>query len=139
MDVNLQIEADRMRNLKLDKKDLASEKEVIKEERKMRMESNPLTHYMEESALKSMYLYSNYSYPLVGYMDQIDACNKDEVKKHYKKFYKPNNAFVLIVGDITMKEALPKVKKYFGNIKKGKEHKRVRINANVFFNWENDS
>ncbi len=127
LDVDLQIEADRMQNLKLDKKALASEKEVIKEERKMRTESNPLINHMEEASWKAIYLFSNYSYPIIGYMDQISACNEKEVKAHYKKFYKPNNAFVLLVGDITMEEALPKVKKYFGKIKKGSDNKRNRV------------
>lgn len=127
IDNNLKIEADRMQNLKIDSKDLAKEKEVVIEERKMRTESDPRTNFMEEAAWKSMYLFSNYSYPVIGYLDQIKSCDKKAVEQHYKKYYKPNNAFVLLVGDITLDEAMPKVKKYFGNIKKGKEHKRERI------------
>lgn len=127
IDNNLKIEADRMQNLKIASKDLAKEKEVVIEERKMRTESDPRTNFMEEAAWKSMYLFSNYSYPVIGYLDQIKSCDKKAVEQHYKKYYKPNNAFVLLVGDITLDEAMPKVKKYFGNIKKGKEHKRERI------------
>lgn len=127
IDNNLKIEADRMQNLKIDSKDLAKEKEVVIEERKMRTESDPRTNFMEEAAWKSMYLFSNYSYPVIGYLDQIKSCDKKAVEQHYKKYYKPNNAFVLLVGDITLDEAMPKIKKYFGNIKKGKEHKRERI------------
>lgn len=127
LDADLQIEADRMRNLKLSAEDLAREKEVIIEERKMRTESDPITNFMEEAAFKVMYLFSNYSYPVIGYLDQIKACNEKEVKNHYEKFYKPNNAFVLLVGDISMQEALKKVKKHFGNIKKGEESVRNRV------------
>lgn len=127
IDNNLKIEADRMQNLKIASKDLAKEKEVVIEERKMRTESDPRTNFMEEAAWKSMYLFSNYSYPVIGYLDQIKSCDKKAVEQHYKKYYKPNNAFVLLVGDITLDEAMPKVKKYFGNIKKGKEHKQERI------------
>ena len=116
-----------MKNLALDKDALAKEKEVIIEERKLRTESDPITNFMQESSFKAMYLFSNYSYPIIGYLDQIKACNINEVKAHYKKFYKPNNAFVLLVGDITIDDAVSKVSKYFGGIKKGAEHKRDRV------------
>lgn len=127
IDNNLKIEADRMQNLKLDSSDLAKEKEVVIEERKMRTESDPRTNFMEEAAWKSMYLFSNYSYPVIGYLDQIRSCDQKVVRQHYRKYYKPNNAFVLLVGDITINEAVEKVKKYFGNIKRGEEHKRERV------------
>ena len=127
LDIDLKIEADRMQNLKLDSDDIAKEKEVIIEERKMRMESDPRTKYMVESAYKMMFLYSSYSYPVIGYLDQIKACNKTEIKKHYKKFYAPNNAFALFTGDITLPEAVEKVKKYFGSVKKGDDVKRQRV------------
>lgn len=137
LDTDLKIEADRMENLKLNDSDLKKEKEVIIEERKMRTESNPITNYMEEAAWKAMYLFSNYSYPVIGYMDQIKACNQTEVRKHYTEFYKPNNAFVLLVGDISMEEAIKKVQKYFGKIKKGAENKRYRVidPENTGLNW----
>ncbi len=121
LDVGLKIEADRMQNLLLKKSDIAKEKEVIIEERKMRMESDPRMRYKYESAIKSMFLYSNYSYPVIGYLDQIKNCDKKALQKHYDKFYRPNNAFVLIVGDITKEEAVIKVKKYFGSIKTGEK------------------
>ncbi len=127
LDTDLKIEADRMQNLQINDADLKKEKEVIIEERKMRTESNPITNYMEEAAWKSMYLFSNYSYPVIGYMDQIKACDQMEVRKHYNKFYKPNNAFVLLVGDINIKEATQKVQKYFGKIKKGSVIERERV------------
>ncbi len=127
IDNNLKIEADRMKNLRIDSKDLAKEKEVVIEERKMRTESDPRTNFMEEAAWKTMYLFSNYSYPVIGYLDQIKSCDQKVVRQHYKKYYKPNNAFVLLVGDITIDEAVEKVKKYFGNIKKGKDQNRERV------------
>jgi len=127
LDIDLKIEADRMQNLSLKNDDIEKEKEVIIEERKMSLESDPRTKYMVESAFKSMFLYSNYSYPIIGYLDQIKNCDKKSIKKHYDKFYKPNNAFVLIVGDITKDEAASKVKKYFSSIKKGEDISRNRV------------
>jgi zinc protease len=127
LDLDLKIEADRMRNLILKDEDIEKEREVVIEERKMRTESDPLTNYMEESAWKSIYLFSNYSYPVIGYEDQINACSKDEIQKHYDKYYVPNNAFILLVGDITLEEAISKVTKFFGTITRGPEIKRNRI------------
>ena len=127
LDIDLKIEADRMQNLALETSEIEKEKKVIIEERKMRSESDPRTKFMEESAFKCIYLYSNYSYPVIGYLDQIKACDKKALKKHYDKFYNPSNAFVLIVGDITKDEAVAKVKKYFGSIKKGEKVERNRV------------
>ncbi|MDR2598204.1 MAG: insulinase family protein [Holosporales bacterium] len=128
LDVNLKIEADRMQNLLLDEDYIERERKVIIEERKMRVEADPRQKYMYESAFKILYLYSTYSYPGIGYIDQIMACDKSAIEAHYKKFYTPNNAAVIIVGDITLKEAVEKVNKYFGSIKKrGENAKRDRI------------
>jgi zinc protease len=127
LELDLKIEADRMQNLKLDGDDLAKEKEVVIEERKMRTESDPRRNYMEESAWKAMYLFSNYSYPLIGYVDQIKACSREEVQKHYNTYYVPNNAFLLLIGDIELTEAVALAKKIFGAIPRGKKIKRNRI------------
>ncbi|MDR0942420.1 MAG: insulinase family protein [Holosporales bacterium] len=127
LDSNLKVDAERMRNLLFRESDIEKERKIIIEERKRRVESNPITHYMEEAAWKATYLYSSYSYPLSGYLDQIMACDKEALQKHYDRYYVPNNAFVLLVGDITLEEAVEKVSKYFGGIPKGKDPKRSRI------------
>ena len=116
-----------MQNLKLDPKELQKEKEVVIEERKMRTESDPFINHMEEASWKAMYLFSNYSYPVIGYIDQIKACGPTEVRAHYEKFYNPQNDFVLLVGDITIDEAIDKVKTYFGMIPAGKRVDRNRV------------
>jgi zinc protease len=143
LDIDLKIEADRMQYLLLDEKEIESEKNVVIEERKMRTESNPITKYMEEAAWKATYFFSNYSYPVIGYIDQIKACNAEELKKHYNRFYVPNNAFILLVGDITIEEAKKLVAKRFGAIPKGKEIKRNRIidpeNTGLTYTIDNES
>ena len=126
LDIDLKIEADRMQNLALKKEDIEKERQVIIEERKM-ANSNPLTKYVQDAEMRALFLYSNYSYPIVGCIEQIKACDKKSLEKHYKKYYSPNNAFLLFVGDITKDEALAKAKKYFGHIKMGEEIKRERV------------
>jgi zinc protease len=143
LDIDMAIEADRMQNLKLDKKLIEREKNVIIEERKMRVESHPLSKFMYEAAFKAMFLYSTYSYPVIGYLDQIKNCNKQKLENHYKTFYSPQNAFIVFVGDITMDEALKKVRKYFGSISSSAPVKRERVidpqNIGLKFTIDNSS
>jgi zinc protease len=127
LDTALKIEAERMQNLLLDEKTLKNELEIITEERKMRTESDPLINFVDEASYKCLYLFSNYSYPVIGYVDQIKSCTAEKIRAHYRKFYRPNNAFVLLIGDITMDEALTPVKKHFGTIKTGDPVKRNRV------------
>jgi predicted Zn-dependent peptidase len=116
-----------MVNLNLDEKDIEKEKEVIIEERKRSNESDPGVKFISEAVSKALFLYSGYSYPIIGYLDQIKNCTQESIRKHYKKYYIPRNAFVLFTGDITLKEAVEKTKKYFGNIPEGKEIVRDRV------------
>ncbi|MBQ9441347.1 MAG: insulinase family protein [Alphaproteobacteria bacterium] len=124
LELDMQIEADRMVNIQFDPKEVELEMGAIIEERKMRMESDPTMRYAYEALWKSLYLYSPYSESLIGYMDQIQACNAANLKEHYDKYYMPNNAFALFVGDIDIDEATKLCNKYFGNISKGPEIKR---------------
>ncbi|MDR0695890.1 MAG: insulinase family protein [Holosporales bacterium] len=143
LDLDLKIEADRMQNLALREEDIKKELGVVIEERKMRTESDPRINYMEESAWKAMYLFSNYSYPVIGYLDQIEACTKEEIQKHYKKHYIPPNAFILLVGDITLEEAVTLVKKHFGAIPRGTKVERKRVidptDVSIRYTMDHDS
>lgn len=127
LDTDLKIEADRMQNLTLKEDLIERERNVIIEERKMRTESNPVTKFMMEGAFKTMFLYSNYSYPVIGYLDQIKSCDKESITKHYQKFYSPGNAVAIFVGDITTDEAVEKMKTYFGAIKSKPKVERERV------------
>ena len=127
LELDMQIEAERMTNIQFDPKEIELEKGAIIEERKMRMESDPYIRYAHELMLKSLYLYSPYSEPVIGYMDQIQACSAKNLKDHYDKYYMPNNAFALFVGDIDIDEAVELCNKYFGNISKGPEITRNKM------------
>jgi zinc protease len=127
LDMNLKIEADRMVNLKLSKDAIDSEKKVVIEERKLVMETNPIANHMQEAAWKATFLYSTYSYPIIGYMDQIEACDEDAIHAHYEKYYVPSNAFLLIVGDAEFDEVVRKAEKFFGSIPPGKKPDRARV------------
>ncbi len=127
LSVDLKLEADRMQNLAFNNESIQKEKGVVAEERNMRYDSDQETRHMTDAVLKSLYLHSNYSYTGIGYPHHIAAYNKLSLQKHYNKFYAPNNATVLIVGDISVDEAVEQVKKAFGTIKKTHDISRPRV------------
>ncbi|HCU06760.1 MAG TPA: hypothetical protein DIC42_04170 [Holosporales bacterium] len=113
----LDMEADRMINLNFDnEKHLIPEQKVVHQERLMRMENSPFSEAIE-AYLKACYWYSPYGVPPIGYPHHIDAYTHKSVMDHYKKWYTPNNASLIIVGDISEKETTELVKKYFDPIK----------------------
>jgi zinc protease len=127
MHICLNLEADRMQNLVFDDVELEKERKVVMDERNMRCDSNPQTQYIIDAALKTLFLFSNYSFNGIGYPQHIKAYTKKALQKHYKKFYVPNNATILVVGDITEAEAVGEVRKAFGKIKQTHEVKRHRV------------
>ena len=131
LDVNLRLEAERMQNLIFDEKEIEAEKNVIIEERKMRVESHPRFKYAYEAVLRSFYLYDTHAYPTIGYIDQIKACNKQNMEEHYKKYYTPSNAFVIFIGNIKPEEAVELCKKHFGDIPSGEKIVKHRVDDPV--------
>lgn len=115
LDMILDMEADRMQNLIFDEKETKSEQKVVMEERKMRLGNNPLGAAYE-TVQRALHKYHPYGIPPIGYPQHILAYTNDAIRKHYFKWYAPNNAILVISGDITMEELLPMVKKYFGSI-----------------------
>ncbi|CAH9019166.1 putative zinc protease [Candidatus Nitrosacidococcus sp. I8] len=114
--VSFRLEADRMRNLLLQTKELDKEREVVMEERRMRTEDNPnaLTY---ENFNSVAFLSSPYHHPIIGWMDDIKNYNIDDLKAWYQKWYAPNNATVVVVGDVDPNQVYGLVKQYFGNLK----------------------
>ncbi len=121
----LEFEADRMQNLIFDEKETLSEQKVVVEERKMRLDNHPLGA-AHETILKALHKYHPYSVPTIGYPQHIQAYTNENAKEHYKKWYAPNNAVLIISGDVTMDELEPLVKKYFEGIPQSKLPERVR-------------
>lgn len=127
LNADLRLESERMSNAKFLEPTVKSETNVILAERQMRTESDPYVKYIEEALFKDIYLYSNYSNGVIGYQDQIKNCTPEKLKQHYEKFYKPNNAVAIFVGDITIGEATELCQRNFGHIKRGEDviHNRV--------------
>lgn len=116
--ISLMLEADRMRNLSLSPAEFIKEIEVVKEERRLRTDDSPqsLTAERFEAAAN---VASPYHHPVIGWMWDLNNMNATDVRKWYDTWYAPNNAVLVIVGDVKPQETLGLVKKYFGPLKSG--------------------
>ncbi|AOA59957.1 peptidase M16 [Acinetobacter larvae] len=113
----LELEADRMQNLVLRQEDFATELKVVIEERRQRTEDN-LRNLAFERFKWITYPTSHYRQPVIGYMKSLNNLQLNDLKNWYKTWYAPNNATLIIVGDVNAEQALSQVKKYFAAIPK---------------------
>jgi zinc protease len=117
IEVALELEADRMRNLILDPDEFKKEIEVVKEERRMRTDDNPVSSTREQFNAIA-FINSPYRAPVIGWMVDLDTMKLNDLRTWYKKWYAPNNATLVIVGDVEPEKIKPLVDKYFANIPK---------------------
>lgn len=113
LELCIQMEADRMRNLLLDETEFLKELEVVKEERRLRTDDNPAALTYERFSATA-YINSPYRQPIIGWMQDLDALNIDDVRRWYKTWYAPNNATLVVVGDVEAEEVYLWAKEYFG-------------------------
>src|ERR1700730_10017479 len=118
VDFILGIEADRMRKLLLDAKEIDSERQVVAEERRTRTEDDP-DGYLEEEFLAAAYKAHPYGWPVIGWMDDIQRINSPELRAFYNRFYQPNNALLVIGGDVDARRAIARARETFGRIPRG--------------------
>ncbi len=123
--IEIDLEADRMVNALLGETYFQPEKKVIQEERRLRTEDSPVSA-LGEVASAVAYLIHPYRRPVVGWMEDIQNLTRQDLVDHYKLYYEPNNAFVVMAGDFSTEEMLPKIKAAFGNIPRGVEPPKVR-------------
>lgn len=116
----MDVEADRMQNLALNPKSFESEKQVVLEERKMRYENSDNGKLFLEM-MKTVFKGTPYGTPVIGWIKDIKGVSREQVKEYFKAYYAPNNAFVVIVGDVDASDTLKKMEEYFGKIPKGED------------------
>jgi zinc protease len=112
------LEADRMQNLKLDSKEALSERSVVMEERRLRYEDDPQNSLFEE-VVAAAYKVHPYQRPVIGWMSDLESIERDDLYKYYKANSLPNNAVIVIVGDVKTDQIIELVNKSFGHIKSG--------------------
>jgi zinc protease len=116
--IELELETDRMANALLGEKYFEPEKKVIQEERRLRTEDNPISA-LSEATNAIAYTVHPYRRPVVGWMQDIVHLSRQDLVDFYKLYYAPNNAYIVVVGDFSTAEILPKIKTAFGKIPRG--------------------
>jgi zinc protease len=111
----LWLEADRMGSLNVDQANFTSEREVVKEERRLRVENEPYG-YLEEDLRAAAFTTHPYHHVPIGSMEDLDNATLADVRAFFDTYYKPNNATLVIVGDFNSDQALGWVHKYFDGV-----------------------
>lgn len=111
----LMMEADRMANLSVPPEHFASEKKVVLEERRQRTENDPEGLFSEQMQ-SALFINHPYGTPVIGWMDEIKGYEWSDVKKFYDKWYAPNNAILVISGDVSTEKTRPIIEKAFGGL-----------------------
>ena len=111
----LWLEADRMATLRIDHDTFVREREVVKEERRMRVENQPYGR-LQELLYDAAFTVHPYKHPVIGSMKDLEAASIDDVRAFYATYYVPTNATLTIVGDFDAEQAARLVEQYFGRI-----------------------
>ncbi len=104
-----------MQNLKLEEDAFKKELEVVKEERRMRVEDHPQAKTFEK-LIASLQHGTPYEHPVIGWPEDLETMSIDKVRAWHDRWYAPNNAVLVIAGDVTPQEIQPLVERYFGSI-----------------------
>jgi zinc protease len=113
----LWLEADRMATLRIDRETFANERDVVKEERRLRVDNQPFGR-LNEIIYEHAFTTHPYRHPTIGSMEDLEAASVDDVRDFYRTYYVPSNATLAIVGDFESAQALDLATQYFGRIPK---------------------
>ena len=126
IDLAIKLEADRMKNLELDPIEFELERKVVLEERRSRVDDNPV-NYLFEKLRQKTFTSHTYTNPIIGWEEDLKIISLKDMKKFYRRFYVPENATLVIVGDIKISKTIDLIKKHFGQIESKGNFKRKII------------
>jgi len=118
LELGLWLESERMLHAKVDQKGVDTQREVVKEERRQRYENQPYGSLLIE-VLKRAYSVHPYQWPTIGFMEDLNAASEADYQAFYKRFYVPNNAVLVLAGDIDPAKARELATRYFAGIPRG--------------------
>jgi len=124
--IAIELEADRMTNALLGGNYFEPEKKVIMEERRLRTEDNPVSALAEITGAVA-YTVHPYRRPVIGWMGDIQGLSREDLQRHYRTYYVPNNAFIVMTGDFLTGEILSRINAAFGKIPRGPVPPKVMI------------
>jgi zinc protease len=113
----LWLEADRMATLRIDRDTLVNEREVVKEERRMRVDNQPFGR-LNEIIYDQAFTVHPYKHPTIGSMQDLEAAAVEDVRDFYRTYYVPGNATLTLVGDFDSTQAIQLVNQYLGRVPK---------------------
>jgi len=116
----LWLEADRMASLRIDEGRFRTEREIVKEERRLRVDNQPYGR-LSEIIYDHTFTTHPYKHPTIGSMGDLEAASIDDVRDFYQTYYVPNNATLVLVGDFEPAQALDLVKEYLGRVPRSAE------------------
>jgi zinc protease len=111
----MEFEADRMTNLLIDEAVVGPERDVVLEERRMRVETDPSAQ-LSEAMAASLFVHHPYGTPIIGWMHEIERLNRDHALGYYRRFYTPENAILVVAGDVGSTEVRRLADKTYGII-----------------------
>ena len=117
LEMVMRLEADRMRNLELKPEQVDSERKVILEERRMTIDNSP-RRLLTEQMDAAMYFNHPYGTQIIGWENDMKGLQQQDALDFYRKYYAPNNAILVVSGDVTAKEVKKLAEKYYAGIKK---------------------
>jgi zinc protease len=111
----MELEADRMRNLRFDAEEVEPERLVILEERRQRTDVSPRA-ILREHVNATLFMNHPYGTPVIGWAHEIKTLSIDDLQSFYRRWYAPNNAILVVAGDITAAELRPLAERFYGAI-----------------------
>jgi len=115
LELMMTMEADRMRDLQMTEADVITERDVVLEERNQRTDSDPGALFREQLNA-AQYLNHPYSIPIIGWRHEIEQLNRDDAFAFYQRYYAPNNAILIVAGDVEPTDVLAMAKQHYGPI-----------------------
>ncbi|GFE49129.1 peptidase M16 [Roseobacter cerasinus] len=115
LELMMRMESDRMRNIRLTEENIATERDVIIEERNQRTENNPNALFGEQMSA-AQYLNHRYAVPIIGWMHEMETLDMQDALGFYETYYAPNNAILVVSGDVTPEEVRALAETYYGVI-----------------------
>ncbi|WP_170571596.1 M16 family metallopeptidase [Ruegeria atlantica] len=115
LELMMRMEADRMRNIRLTEEDIATERDVILEERNQRTENSPRALFGEQMSA-AQYLNHRYGVPIIGWRHEMETLDMEDALSFYQTHYAPNNAILVVTGDVEPDEVKTLAEQYYGVI-----------------------
>jgi len=116
LELVMRMEADRMRNLRFSDETFASERDVIVEERRQRIDNNPAA-VLGERMRAMLWPHHPYGTPIIGWLHEIQALDREAALEFYRTWYAPNNAILVVAGDVNAEELRPLAERYYGRLR----------------------